>query len=257
MGANGSKKAVWFATARIALKSSDRAAANRDTKSIVQISRSNIYRFGDFAAPVFRDVEWTSDEDTPRSPTHNSSALTWRTISLHATHTTVWLLYHLRIGRAQQVVPSTTTLLDTAQSEKKTVSPFENPKGGKVKTPVEIAQDEVKKGIFEDLTSRLGLSSLLDLPLIALSNGQTRRARIVKAILSEPELLVLDEPLTGLDVNTRPILLNVLRSLHESRSPRTIMGLWIQDPVSDWISHIALVTGETILTGVKDDIVSK
>jgi ABC-type lipoprotein export system ATPase subunit len=70
------------------------------------------------------------------------------------------------------------------------------PKGGKVKTPLEIAQDEVKKGIFEDLTSRLGLSSLLDLPLIALSNGQTRRARIVKAILSEPELLVLDEPLS-------------------------------------------------------------
>lgn len=70
------------------------------------------------------------------------------------------------------------------------------PKGGRVKTPAEIAQDEVKKAIFEDLTSRLGLSSLLDLPLIALSNGQTRRARIVKAILSEPELLVLDEPLS-------------------------------------------------------------
>ncbi|KAG2109315.1 uncharacterized protein F5147DRAFT_798447 [Suillus discolor] len=120
------------------------------------------------------------------------------------------------------------------------------PKGGKVKTPVEIAQDEVKKGIFEDLTSRL-----------ALSNDQRRRARIVKAILSEPELLVLDESLTGLDVNTPPILLNVLRSLHESRSPRIIMGLRIQDPVPECISHIALVTGETILTGVKDEIMSK
>ncbi|KAG2158708.1 uncharacterized protein EDB93DRAFT_1219272 [Suillus bovinus] len=131
------------------------------------------------------------------------------------------------------------------------------PKGGKVKTPVEIAQDEVKKGIFEDLTSRLGLSSLLDLPLVALSNGQTHRARIVKAILSEPELLVLDEPLTGLDVNTRPILLNVFRSLHDSHIPRILMGLRMQDPVPDWISHIALVTGETILTGVKDEIMSK
>ncbi|KAG1861925.1 hypothetical protein C8R48DRAFT_219614 [Suillus tomentosus] len=42
--------------------------------------------------------------------------------------------------------------------------PNVQPKGGKVKTPVEIAQNEVKKGIFEGLTSRLGLSSLLDLP---------------------------------------------------------------------------------------------
>ncbi|KAG1824019.1 hypothetical protein EV424DRAFT_745195 [Suillus variegatus] len=61
----------------------------------------------------------------------------------------------------------------------------------------------------------------------------------------------------GLDVNTRPILLNVLRSLHESLSPRIIMGLRIQDPVPDWISHIALVTGKTILTGVKYEIMSK
>ncbi|OAX30843.1 hypothetical protein K503DRAFT_870855 [Rhizopogon vinicolor AM-OR11-026] len=112
-------------------------------------------------------------------------------------------------------------------------------KGGRVKTSVEIAQEKVKKDIFEDLTSRLGLSSLLDLPLIALSNGQARRARIVKAILSEPELLVLDEPLTGLDVNTRPILLNVLWSLHETRKPRIIMDLRMQDPVPGWISHVA------------------
>ncbi|KAG2090475.1 uncharacterized protein F5147DRAFT_787197 [Suillus discolor] len=70
------------------------------------------------------------------------------------------------------------------------------PKGGKVKTPIEIAHNEVKKGIFEDLTSRLGLSSLLDLPLITLSNGQTCRARIVKANLSELELLILNKPLS-------------------------------------------------------------
>ncbi|KAG1888888.1 uncharacterized protein F5891DRAFT_1217222 [Suillus fuscotomentosus] len=124
--------------------------------------------------------------------------------------------------------------------------PNVQPKGGKVKTPVEIAQNEVKKGIFEDLTSRL-----------ASSNGQMCRARIVKAILSEPELLVPDKSLIRLDINTRPMLLNVLQSLHGSLSPRIIMGLRIQDPVLDWISHIALVMGETILTGVKYEIMSK
>ncbi|KAG2050926.1 hypothetical protein BDR06DRAFT_1010868 [Suillus hirtellus] len=61
----------------------------------------------------------------------------------------------------------------------------------------------------------------------------------------------------GLNVNTRPTLLNILRSLHESRSLRIIMGLWIQDSVPDRLSHIALVMGETILTGVKDEILSK
>ena len=51
--------------------------------------------------------------------------------------------------------------------------------------------------LFETLTSQMNLTSLLDLPLISLSNGQTRRARIVKAILDNPELLLLDEPLSN------------------------------------------------------------
>jgi energy-coupling factor transporter ATP-binding protein EcfA2 len=50
--------------------------------------------------------------------------------------------------------------------------------------------------LFETLTVQMNLTSLLDLPLLALSNGQTRRARIVKAILDKPELLLLDEPLS-------------------------------------------------------------
>lgn len=49
---------------------------------------------------------------------------------------------------------------------------------------------------FEELTEKLELKHLLDLPLVALSNGQTRRARIVKALLEQPEILLLDEPLS-------------------------------------------------------------
>jgi ABC-type Mn2+/Zn2+ transport system ATPase subunit len=49
---------------------------------------------------------------------------------------------------------------------------------------------------FEELTDKLELKQLLDLPLVALSNGQTRRARIVKALLEQPDILLLDEPLS-------------------------------------------------------------
>lgn len=40
----------------------------------------------------------------------------------------------------------------------------------------------------------LKLDHLLDIPLVALSNGQTRRARIARALLAHPEVLILEEP---------------------------------------------------------------
>lgn len=55
---------------------------------------------------------------------------------------------------------------------------------------------EARAWRFEELIEKLGLMHLLDLPLVALSNGQTRRARIVKALLEQPDILLLDEPLS-------------------------------------------------------------
>lgn len=54
-------------------------------------------------------------------------------------------------------------------------------------------------GVVDDaLAESLDLKRLLDLPLVALSNGQTRRARILQALMSvpAPEVLVLTEPLS-------------------------------------------------------------
>ncbi len=64
-------------------------------------------------------------------------------------------------------------------------------------------KEETRRVLFEGLTERLGLTQFLDLPLIALSNGQTRKARIVKALLEQPELLILDEPLSELHATFR------------------------------------------------------
>jgi ABC-type molybdenum transport system ATPase subunit/photorepair protein PhrA len=57
-----------------------------------------------------------------------------------------------------------------------------------------VQVDQAKKELFEGLVDKLALKPFLDLPMVALSNGQTRRARIVKALLSKPDLLLLDEP---------------------------------------------------------------
>ncbi len=80
-------------------------------------------------------------------------------------------------------------------------------------------------GIYgEDLKKRLGeLSSLLDLePLMKrtlgkLSGGQKRRIDIARALLHNPKILILDEPTTGLDPQTRKNVWDVIRKLQQER----------------------------------------
>ncbi|GAA5877074.1 hypothetical protein JCM16303_006159 [Sporobolomyces ruberrimus] len=103
------------------------------------------------------------------------------------------------------------------------------------KTPQEVEEEILK------MSRELEMEELLDLPLITLSNGQTRRARILKALIKKPQLLILEEPFTGLDISSRELLVRLLTSLHSTRSPRILLILRPQDELPPFVSHLALV----------------
>lgn len=60
--------------------------------------------------------------------------------------------------------------------------------------------------------------------------------------------------IAGLDVSHRSTILSLLHSLHAARSPRVMMGLRAQDPVPDWISHVAVIKDGHVTAGPKDDV---
>lgn len=63
---------------------------------------------------------------------------------------------------------------------------------------------------------RVGLANLAAAPIGQLSGGQRQRAFIARAIASEPDLLMLDEPITGVDVTTQHALSHLLEELNSS-----------------------------------------
>ena len=69
---------------------------------------------------------------------------------------------------------------------------------------------------FEELASLLDFGGFADRPLNKLSGGQKRRIDIARALLHSPEILVLDEPTTGLDPQTRRLLWDVIGELRRS-----------------------------------------
>ncbi|KAJ3156778.1 hypothetical protein HDU86_003544 [Geranomyces michiganensis] len=112
----------------------------------------------------------------------------------------------------------------------------------------------VSSGIYDavvrEMADRVGLGSMLDLSFMKLSNGQVRRARIARALLSEPSFLLVDEPFMGLDVQSRREVAELLGRLAESkpstpggivseyRATRVIVTLRPQDEVPDWVTHV-------------------
>lgn len=66
---------------------------------------------------------------------------------------------------------------------------------------------------LDELTALLGLKDLLKRPLGKLSGGQKRRIDIARALLHKPKILILDEPTTGLDPQTRRMVWDCLDKL--------------------------------------------
>ncbi len=65
----------------------------------------------------------------------------------------------------------------------------------------------------ETIFNLLKINNLLDLNLNKLSNGQTRKMYLAKALLRRPQLLILDNPFLGLDVEAREVLQNIINDL--------------------------------------------
>lgn len=101
---------------------------------------------------------------------------------------------------------------------------------------------------IESTAAMLRVAHLLDVPLIGLSSGQTRRARIAAALIGRPRMLLLEDPFAGLDVPSRRDVGEVLRSINAGRGagsePPMRMVLVLRGAgttpgvVPDWVSHV-------------------
>jgi ABC-type molybdenum transport system ATPase subunit/photorepair protein PhrA len=111
---------------------------------------------------------------------------------------------------------------------------------------------EVMRKVMHDLE----LERFLEKPVAMLSNGQSRRARIGKALLTQPLMLCLDAPFIGLDPIVTKHISKVLHRLAEANAPRIVLSLRPQDTVPEWITHIVYAgeDGKVDTLGPKEEV---
>jgi len=85
--------------------------------------------------------------------------------------------------------------------------------------PVAHAERERVRVCLADV----GLGDTLGKPFPALSGGQRQRVLIARALVAEPDVLLLDEPLNGIDLGAAQTIMELIARLHRDRGLTTVM----------------------------------
>lgn len=119
-----------------------------------------------------------------------------------------------------------------------------------------ITGDEFKKR-YEYLASILDFKDLKDRVYGKLSGGQKRRVDIARALLHNPEILILDEPTTGLDPQTRKLVWEVIDKIRKERQMTVFLTTHYMEEVSDANYVVILNKGEIVASGTPLELKNK
>ena len=108
--------------------------------------------------------------------------------------------------------------------------------------------------LAERLYSLFGVEEMLDKHIVLLSSGEMRKFQIVKTLLANPRILVIDNPFIGLDADTRILLKDLFSQLINQFSLQLVLVVSKPNDIPDFITHVIpvedLTCGEKI-TGLE------
>ena len=115
----------------------------------------------------------------------------------------------------------------------------------------------LKPNRVSDLIDRLGLSAFQKQKYGTLSGGQKRRVDIARALLSQPDILFLDEPTTGLDIQTRKSIWDLLYQLQREEGMTVVLTTHYLDEADEADQIYIVDHGKVIAQGSALDIKSQ
>ena len=116
---------------------------------------------------------------------------------------------------------------------------------------------EIAASRVDDLIHQLGLTAFQKQLYGTLSGGQKRRVDIARALLSQPDILFLDEPTTGLDIQTRKAIWDLLSRLQKDEGMTIILTTHYLDEADEADQIYIVDYGKVIAQGSATTIKSQ
>ena len=119
--------------------------------------------------------------------------------------------------------------------------------------------DELDHGRADELLTEVGASRLVDRTFGTLSEGERKRVQIARALMTDPELLLLDEPAAGLDLGGREDLVSTLSVLAmDEMSPATVLVSHHVEEIPPGFTHALLLRqGAVVAAGPLEHVLTE
>lgn len=105
-----------------------------------------------------------------------------------------------------------------------------------------------EKAWVDNLIQTFGIKDLTGKKINLLSSGELRKVLIIRSLLSNPRILILDNPFIGLDAKSRTLLNDVLGQLAQMKSLQIVLVLSHPKDLPNFITHILPVKKKTLLS---------
>jgi iron complex transport system ATP-binding protein len=121
------------------------------------------------------------------------------------------------------------------------------------------AYDDLDHGRASDLLLEVGAQHLADRTFGTLSEGERKRVQIARALMTDPELLLLDEPAAGLDLGGREDLVSTMSVLaNDPGSPATVLVSHHVEEIPPGFTHALLLRhGRVVASGPMAEVVTE
>ena len=107
---------------------------------------------------------------------------------------------------------------------------------------------------LNELCEMFKLEEILKRPVCKLSGGQRRRVDIARALIHNPQILILDEPTTGLDPQTRKMIWNIVSNLRKDAGMTVLLTSLYMEEAADADYIVVIDSGKIAAEGTPHEL---
>ena len=117
--------------------------------------------------------------------------------------------------------------------------------------------DRAKREVVQRALALTGTTSFADRPLNTLSGGQRQRVALAQATVFKPELLLLDEPLAGLDLAAQAEIVDLINLIRDTTGAAVVVVAHDLNPLAPIVDQVLWIARHQVRCGSVEDVVNE